>query len=288
MLLHLVDGTFELFRAYFGRPPRENPEGNPVGAVHGLMDSMLSLLRESEVTHVGVAFDTVIESFRNQLFAGYKTGEGIEPELWAQFPLAEEGLRALGLTVWGMMEFEADDAMATAALRWVDDVERVVICSPDKDMTQAVIADRVVTYDRMRQVMLDEAGVNEKFGVPPDSIPDYLALVGDTADGIPGIPAWGAKSASAVLAEYRRLDRIPLDEGEWTIKVRGAARLAENLRSNIDAAKLFRTLTTLRRDVPLPQELPELEWKGVPRDTFEAFCAKHDFDTIQERVPRWA
>ena len=288
MLLHLVDGTYELFRAYFGRPPRSNPQGHPVGAVHGLLDSMISLLRESGVTHVAVAFDTVIESFRNDLFTGYKTGEGIEPELWAQFPIAEEGLRALGLTVWSMVDFEADDAMATAALRWVDDVEQVMICSPDKDMTQAVIADRVVTYDRMRQVLLDEEGVHGKFGVAPDSIPDYLALVGDTADGVPGVPSWGAKSASAVLAEYHRLDRIPLDENEWTIEVRGASRLAENLRTHLADAKLYRTLTTLRRDVPIQESLEDLEWQGVPRAIFDAFCDAHGFDTIRDRVPRWS
>ncbi len=237
---------------------------------------------------MAVAFDTVIESFRNELFDGYKTGEGIEPDLWAQFPIAEEGLRALGLTVWSMVDFEADDAMATAALRWVDDVDQIMICSPDKDMTQAVIADRVVTYDRMRQVLLDEDGVRGKFGVAPDSIPDYLALVGDTADGVPGVPSWGAKSASAVLAEYHRLDRIPLDENEWTIKVRGAGRLAENLRTHLADAKLYRTLTTLRRDVPIEESLEDLEWQGVPRTTFEAFCEKHGFDTIRDRVPRWA
>jgi len=249
---------------------------------------MISLLRESGVTHVAVAFDTVIESFRNDLFTGYKTGEGIEPELWAQFPIAEEGLRALGLTVWSMVDFEADDAMATAALRWVDDVEQVMICSPDKDMTQAVIADRVVTYDRMRQVLLDEEGVHGKFGVAPDSIPDYLALVGDTADGVPGVPSWGAKSASAVLAEYHRLDRIPLDENEWTIEVRGASRLAENLRTHLADAKLYRTLTTLRRDVPIQESLEDLEWQGVPRAIFDAFCDAHGFDTIRDRVPRWS
>lgn len=237
---------------------------------------------------MAVAFDTVIESFRNDLFPGYKTGEGIEPELLAQFPLAEEALDTLGMTVWGMVEFEADDAMATAALRWVDDVERVMICSPDKDLAQTVIGDRVVTYDRMRQILLDEDGVRDKFGIAPDSIPDYLALVGDTADGVPGVPGWGAKSTATLLAEYRRLDLIPLDEAEWTVKVRGAARLAESLRIHRDAALLYRTLTTLRRDVPLVETLDDLEWQGVPRIQFEALCARHGFDTIRGRVPRWA
>jgi 5'-3' exonuclease len=259
--VHLVDGTFELFRAFHGAPPAA-VEGREVGATRGILRSLHALLREPEVTHVAIAFDTVIESFRNEMFDGYKTGEGIDPALRAQFDLTEEVMAAAGVTVWGMIEFEADDAIATAALRWMDDVEQVVIASPDKDLMQCIVDDRVVAWDRIRDRWFDEAGVVEKFGVPPEAIPDYLALVGDTADGVPGLPGWGAKSAAAVLAHFGRLDMIPDHVGDWGMSVRSAPTLATVLREHRKEAMLYRTLTTLRRDVPLTETLDDLEWKG--------------------------
>ena len=287
MFLHLLDATYELFRAYFGRPPRTAPDGTEVGAVLGIIETTLALLRQREVTHLGAATDTVIESFRNDLFDGYKTGEGIEPELWAQFPLAERALRALGVVVWPMRQFEADDAIATAALRWVDDVDKVVILSPDKDLMQCVIGDDIVSFNRREEKEINEDGVREKFGVSPQSIPDYLALVGDAADGVPGIPAWGAKSASTLLGRYERIERIPAHPAEWDVKVRGAARLSENLEANRDAATLYRTLTTLRRDVPLSETLDDLEWAGVRRDEFDALCDEFGFNEVRSRPHRW-
>ncbi len=287
MRLHLLDATYELFRAHFGYPNRLSPAGMEVGAVTGLIETTLRLLREDDVSHVGAAFDTEITSFRNDLFQGYKTGEGLEPALWAQFPLAERALEAVGVVVWRMVEFEADDAMATAALRWCDDVDQVVILSPDKDLTQCVIGERVVTFDRRQEVMLDEGGVIEKFGVPPESIPDYLALVGDTADGIPGVPGWGAKSTGAVLGRYHRLEAIPRDSSEWDIKVRGAARLAENLTAHDDVVGLYRHLATLRRDVPLAESLADLEWRGAKRDEFVALCDEIGATGLRDRPHRW-
>jgi 5'-3' exonuclease len=289
MQLHLLDATYELFRSYFGkRPSRTTPDGRDVTAVHGLIDSTLSLLRESDVTHVAAFFDTVITSFRNDLYDGYKTGEGVAEELLAQFPLAERALEAIGITVFRMREFEADDGIAAAALRFVDEVDRVVILSPDKDLCQVVEDNNIVAYDRLRQRLLNEAGVWEKFGVAPESIPDYLALVGDNADGIPGIPGWGGKSTSTLLAEYRHIEHIPTDARQWKVAVRGAARLAENLRDNIDDARLFRTLTTLRYDVPIPQTLADLEWQGAPRQRFVLFCEEMGFGSLQERPHLWA
>ncbi len=211
MKIHLIDGTYELFRGFYGPPPKTAPDGREVGATVGLLRSLLALLGEPDVTHVGVAFDHVVESFRNDLYAGYKTGEGIDPALRAQFDLAEEAVAALGLVVWSMVEFEADDAIATAALRFRDDpaVEQVVVCSPDKDLAQLVTGQRIVCWDRRRNIVYDEAAVIEKYGVPPASIPDWLALVGDAADGIPGIPAWGAKSAATVLSQFRHIEAVP-------------------------------------------------------------------------------
>lgn len=263
MNLHLIDGTFELFRAHYSKAgSRTAPDGMDVKATYGVLRSTLALLEQPEVTHVGIAFDTVIESFRNEMFAGYKTGEGVDPALLAQFDLAEEVMAAAGVTVWGMIEFEADDAIATAVLRWMDDVEQVVIASPDKDLMQCIVGDRVVSWDRIRDRWFDEAGVVEKFGVPPEAIPDYLALVGDTADGVPGLPGWGAKSAAAVLAHFGRLDMIPDHVGDWGMSVRSAPTLATVLREHRREAMLYRTLTTLRRDVPLTETLDDLEWKG--------------------------
>jgi 5'-3' exonuclease len=289
MKVHLVDGTFELFRAYFGAPAASAPDGREVGATRALLRSMASLLREAEVTHVAVAFDHVIESFRNELFAGYKTGEGIEPALWSQFPLAEQATRALGMVTWPMIEHEADDALATGAARYAADprVGQVVICSPDKDLSQCVRGDRVVTKDRMRDIVRNEAAIIEKFGVGPASIPDYLALIGDSADGIPGIPKWGAKSTAAVLSRYEHLEAIPDHASDWDIKVRGAEGLATNLRERRADALLYRTLAVLRQDSPISETVDDLAWKGAPRAELEAFCASiGERDTLQ-RVPRW-
>jgi 5'-3' exonuclease len=235
--------------------------------VKGLVASLRSLLREPGVTHVAVAFDHVIESFRNGLFAGYKTGEGIDPDLAAQFQPAEDAVAALGLVVWPMVEFEADDALATAARRFRDDpaLEQVVICSPDKDLAQCVVGSRVVCRDRRRRVDRDEQGVVERFGVKPASIPDWLALVGDSADGFPGIPGWGEKSAAAVLASYERIEAIPDDPRQWRVELRGRERLAASLASRREDAALYRRLATLRTDVPLAEGLADLEWRGARR-----------------------
>jgi 5'-3' exonuclease len=268
MKVHLIDGTFELFRAYYGAPPSETADGFEVGAVRGLARSMLALLGERGVSHVAIAFDHVIESFRNDLYPGYKTGDGIDPKLYAQFGPAEDACRALGLITWPMVEFECDDALATAAARFAAerDVEQVVICSPDKDLAQCVRGTRVVCLDRIRRTTLDEDGVRAKFGVGPKSIPDWLALVGDSADGFPGVPRWGAKSASTVLGEYGHLEAIPDDPRAWSVKVRGADALAASLREHRGDALLFRRLATLRADVPLQESLDDLRWRGAKLD----------------------
>jgi 5'-3' exonuclease len=265
MKVHLIDGTYELFRAFFGAPPARSPSGREVGASRGLARSLLNLLSDPQVTHLGVAFDHVIESFRNEMFAGYKTGAGIEPTLLDQFPLAEDVTRALGLVTWPMIDFEADDAIATMAARAVaaDEVSQVLICSPDKDFGQCVQGQRVVLFDRMRNKLSDEAGVIEKFGVRPASIPDWLALVGDTADGIPGIARWGAKSAASVLFVYDHIEHIPDRAEQWSVSVRGSVVLAGNLAMAREEARLYRELARLRLDVPLTESLAELAWRGI-------------------------
>jgi len=275
MKVHLVDGTYELFRAFYGGRPRKAPDGREVGATQQLMRSMLVLLGEPDVSHVGLAFDTVIESFRNDLFDGYKTGEGIDPDLKSQFPLAEEATEAMGLVCWRMIEFEADDALAAAAHKLADDdrVDQVVVCSPDKDLTQMVRDGTVVSRDRMRNKILDEGAVVEKFGVTPASIPDWLALVGDSADGIPGVPRWGAKGAATVLRRYLHIEDIPDNAEDWDIKVRGAAGLADNLAAMREEALLYKKLATLRTDVPLTESLDDMEWRGADRDQLTRFCA---------------
>lgn len=274
MNVHLIDGTYELFRMFFGAPPAQSPGGQEVGAVRALLRSFAALLRDPEVTHVGVAFDHVIESFRNDLFDGYKTGEGLDPALYEQFPLAERATRALGIVVWPMVRFEADDGLAAAAHKFAqhEEVERVLICSPDKDLSQCVVKDRVVCFDRRQKTVLDEDGVREKFGVSPASIPDYLGLVGDTADGIPGIPRWGAKSAGAVLARYAHIEKIPASADDWDVKVRGAKTLAENLQAQLDDALLYRKLAVLRTDAPVHESLDDLRWTGIDRAALEEMC----------------
>lgn len=276
MKVHLIDGTYELFRAHFGAPSAKSPTGQEVGATRGLLRSMASLLRQEDVTHVGFAFDTTVESFRNELFDGYKTGEGIEPVLWAQFPLAERAARALGMTTWSMVEFEADDALATAAVEYAKDprVDEVLICSPDKDLAQVVQYEGIHTLDRMRDRIYDRAAVVEKFGVGPASIPDYLALVGDKADGIPGLARWGAKSTSAVLATFKSIENIPDDEAEWGFKVRGAASLAKVLQENREDAMLYKKLATLRLDVPIAEDLDAIRWNGPDSEALDQLCAE--------------
>ena len=289
MKIHLVDGTYELFRAHFGAPPAAGADGSAVGAVRGLLRTLLALLASPDVTHVACAFDHVIESFRNDLYPGYKTSEGVPPELLAQFPLAEDATRALGIVTWPMVEMEADDALATAAARWAEapGVEQVVICSPDKDLTQCVRGDRVICLDRRQRKVLDEEGVRGKFGVWPTSIPDWLALVGDTSDGYPGIPRWGEKSAAAVLAHYRRLEAIPEYERQWEVAVRGAAALGASLREHRKEAALFRVLATLREDAPLAESLDDLRWQGGRRDALEALCVRIGEDEVVPRMPLW-
>jgi len=284
--VHLVDGTYELFRAYFGAP-KAFASGREVGAARGILRSLLSLVREDGVTHVAVAFDHVIESFRNDLYSGYKTGEGIPEDLMSQFELAERAAQALGVVLWPMVGFEADDALATAAARFAEDtsVEQILICTPDKDLAQCVTGTRVVRLDRMRRLLLDEAGVNEKFGVPPRSIPDWLALVGDDADGIPGVPRWGQKAASTLLARFGTIEEIPPDFRQWGVSVRGAEALALSLNAHRAEAALYKTLATLRRDVPLGETLDELEWKGARREELLALCRELDDPDFPTRVP---
>ena len=289
MKVHLVDGTYELFRAYYAMPSLAGSAGQPVGAVRGLVQALLVLLRQAEVTHVACAFDHVIESFRNDLFPGYKTGAGVPEDLFAQFQLAERAASALGIAVWPMVEFEADDAMATAASRWWDSpqIDQVVICTPDKDLAQSVKADRVVCLDRRRNTVMDEAGVVEKFGVPPSSIPDYLALVGDPADGIPGIPRWGAKTTARVLTVFGHLENIPDDTAQWGPELRISEAVVSNLTERRDDAMLYRSLATLRLDVPLPEELDQLEWRGAHRAAYEAICSEMAAPGMLELPHRW-
>jgi 5'-3' exonuclease len=288
MKIHLVDGTYELFRSFYGPPPKKAPDGREVGATVGLVRSLLLLINDTGATHLGCAFDHVVESFRNDLYEGYKTGEGIDPNLFSQFPLAEEAVTKLGIVAWPMVEFEADDAIASAAVRFKDDpeVDQVVICSPDKDLAQIVSGDHVVCWDRRREIVYDEAAVIEKYGVSPVSIPDYLALVGDSADGIPGIPAWGAKSSATLLSKFQHIEGIPEDTEQWDMTAGRARRLAENLAAHRGEVSLYRELTTLRTDVPLEEKLVDLEWRGA-HESFKEFCVQLGANDIPERVPRW-
>ena len=276
MQIHLVDGTYELFRHFFAMPSHRDADGREVAAVRGVIASILGMITAG-ATHVGVATDHVIESFRNALWRGYKTSAGIDPALLAQFPLLEEALQALGVVVWPMVEFEADDALAAAAEIAAKDkrVEQVIICTPDKDLAQSVRGTRVVQMNRRTRTIMDEAGVIAKFGVPPASIPDYLALVGDSADGFPGLRGWGAKSAAAVLARYGHIEAIPADWRTWGVNAANAGALSRVLAEDRDRALLFRTLATLRTDLPLFQSVDELEWKG-PTEAFAPLAAKLD------------
>jgi 5'-3' exonuclease len=276
MELFLVDGTYELFRHYYAVPSARDKHGREVGAARGVLASVLGMIKGG-ATHVAVATDHVIESFRNQLWAGYKTSEGVEPDLLAQFPLLEEVLSAAGIVVWPMVEFEADDALAAGAAAAAKDtrVERVVICTPDKDLAQSVTGTRVVQLNRRTRVTLDERGIIQKFGVPPSSIPDYLALVGDSADGYPGLKGWGAKSSSVVLAKFGHLEAIPKDCREWGVNVAGASSLAATLSRDWENALLFRKLATLRTDIALFDDVDQLRWNG-PKPEFEAIAAELD------------
>lgn len=286
MNVHLVDGTFELFRHFFAVPPSQDTSGQEIGAVRGVVASVLSMI-EQGATHVGVATDHVVESFRNELYPEYKTSEGVPPELLSQFPILEEALQALGIVVWPMTYFEADDALASAAAKTAADprVERVFICTPDKDLAQSVQGTRIVQLDRRREIVRDEAGVEAKFGVRPESIPDYLALVGDSADGYPGIAGWGEKGASVVLSQYRHLEGIPKDWRSWPASLRRARGLAETLFAEWDQALLFRALATLRLDVPVFQTVDALQWSGA-RPEFVGICERIKAPDLQRRAAR--
>jgi len=288
MKIHLVDGTYELFRAHFGAPPKKSLSGQEVGATLGLVRSMMLLLNDPEVTHVAVAFDHVIESFRNKMYAGYKSSEGVDPVILNQFPLAEAAVKALGLVTWPQVKFEADDAIATAAAQFkkIKSVEQVVICSVDKDLTQMVERDKVVCWDRRREIILDEKGVIEKFGVSPESIPDFLALVGDSADGYPGIQGWGEKSTSTVLAKYMHIEAIPSDPNKLGLGLGRATTLLENLKNNYKDALLFRELSTLRTDVPIKESLADLKWQGAT-SKLKKVCLELGDTRIPERVTKW-
>ena len=272
MQVHLIDGTYELFRYYYAVPSALDRTGREVGAVRGVLGSILSML-ENGATHLGVATDHVVESFRNELYGGYKTAEGVPENLLSQFPILEEALQAMGVLVWPMTYFEADDALASAAVKASQDekADQVLICTPDKDLAQCVSGTRVVQLDRRREILRDEAGVVTKFGVAPNSIPDFLSVVGDSADGYPGVSGWGEKAAASVLSRYSHLESIPKAWQEWDPSIKRAQRLSESLFQQWEDALLFRTLATLRLDVPVFDSLEELRWKG-PRDDFEQYC----------------
>lgn len=281
--VYLVDGTYELFRHYYAMPSARDDQGREVAAVRGVLSSMLGMLKGG-VTHLAVTTDHVVESFRNDLWPGYKTSEGVEPDLLAQFPILEEVLVAAGIVVWPMVEFEADDALAAGAAIAArnKNVEQVIICTPDKDLGQSVSGTRIVQLHRRTGVTLDEAGIVQKFGVTPASIPDYLALVGDSADGYPGLKGWGAKSSAAALAKFLHLESIPKDWRDWHVNVTGAATLAATLQSNFEEAVLFRTLATLRTDIDLFQDVEQLHWNG-PTPAFEAMAARLDAARTEKR-----
>jgi 5'-3' exonuclease len=284
MKVYLIDGTYELFRHFYAVPKSRNHKKEEIAAARGVVASMLSML-EQGVTHIAVATDYVIESFRNALWTDYKDGSGIDPDLFSQFRLLEESLSALGLVVWPMVEFEADDALAAGAALYASSnrVEQVIICTPDKDLAQCVSGDRVVQLDRRRKLILNREGVIQKFGVPPESIPDYLALVGDSADGYPGLPGWGTKSAAAVLAKYGHLENIPLNFRDWKVSVAGAMRLASIFSQQRELVFLFRRLATLAVEAPVTKKVDELKWKG-PLPEFAAMCKRLEAPRLFERA----
>ncbi len=284
MNVHLVDGTYELFRYFFAVPSSNDTSGQEIGAVRGVLGSVMGMM-EAGATHLGVATDHVVESFRNNLYPGYKTSEGVPHELLSQFPILEEGLKAMGVVVWPMVEFEADDALAAAAAKSEQDnrVEQIFICTPDKDLGQCVKGTRVVQLDRRRELIRDEAAVEAKFGVKPESIPDYLAVVGDSADGYPGILGWGAKAAASVLSQYHHLEDIPKDWHQWHSSIRRSRPLAEALFTAWDEAILFRILATLRLDVPVFDSVDELKWRA-PAVDFEKFCMRIKAPDLLRRV----
>ena len=284
MNVYLIDGTYELFRHFFAVPAAKDVNGQEIGAVRGVLTSVLSMI-ERGATHIGVATDHVVESFRNDLYHGYKTSEGVPEELLSQFPVLEEALAAMGVLVWPMVYYEADDALASAAAKAAKDerVSQVLICTPDKDLAQCVAGSRIVQLDRRRDIVRDEAGVIEKFGVAPQSIPDYLAVVGDTADGFPGVPGWGVKAAAQTFSQYPHLENIPKDWRAWHPSIRKARALSESLFNTWNDALLFRTLATLRSDVPVFDSVEDLRWKG-PRDNFEELCRKMNAPNLLRRV----
>ena len=286
MDVHLIDGTYELFRHFFAVPSATDSNGQEIGAVRGVLTSVLSMI-EGGATHIGVATDHVVESFRNDLYPGYKTIEGVPPELLSQFPILEEALEAMGVVVWPMVDYEADDALASAADKAAKDdrVKQVLICTPDKDLSQCVVGRRVVQLDRRHEIVRDEAGVVAKFGIKPQSIPDFLAVVGDTADGFPGVPGWGVKAAALTLSRYPHLEGIPKDWREWHASIRRARLLSESLNSSWSEALLFRTLATLRLDVPVFENVEDLRWKG-PRPSFEDYCRRMRSRDLLARVRR--
>lgn len=288
MQVHLVDGTYELFRHHFALPSRVNADGLEIAATRGVLMSMLTLLEEG-ATHVGIATDRTVESFRNELWDGYKTGEDLDPELGDQFPVLDEVLEAAGFTVFGMIEHEADDGLASAAAVAAADrsVERVVICTPDKDLAQCVVGTRVVQFDRRKGQVYDHDGVIERFGVAPASIPDYLALMGDSADGFPGLPGWGAKSASSVLFRYGHIEEIPVDPADWDVAVRGAAKLAATLEEQRDLALLFRRIATVVTDAPTVTEVGQLRWTG-PTDGLADALERIDATRLTGRIEELA
>jgi 5'-3' exonuclease len=290
--IHLVDATYELFRAHYApRPPVIGRDGVLLSGVSGLMDQLFFLVREQGATHVGCATDQVIESWRNDVYPGYKSSAGMDPALLAQFPIAEEAIEAAGFVLWPMVEFEADDAIAAAVSRFADapGVERVVVCTPDKDMAQLVRGDEVVLWDRRRDIVYDEAAVRTKWGVAPSAVADRLALVGDASDGYPGIPGWGDKSASAVLARWGSIDSIPARAADWDVPgLRGAPSLAASLAQHPSEVELYRELARLRSDAPIAQsDAEELRWRGAPRSTWEAFCDRWGLDRLRDRPHRW-
>jgi 5'-3' exonuclease len=289
MKIHLIDGTYELFRSHFGQPPRNTPEGRPIGAVRGLIQTLLSMLNRSEVTHVAVAFDTEIKSFRNELYPQYKDGSDTPDELKEQFPVAEQAVEALGIVKWSAINFEADDILASAAVSFLADeeVEQIIICSPDKDLSQVVKGNEIVCFDSRKGMYLDASGVVDKFGVPPKSIPDYLGLAGDSADGIPGVPRWGIKASSTLLYRYKHIENIPTRHELWDIKVRGAAGLSKSLENHRKEAKLYKMLASLRLDVLIAENASDLQWRGAIKSTFPRLCENLGIDRLATQPYMW-